>query len=184
MNVAIQVEPPSKESSGVNVAVHVPVSVTAAPACPAREIAAAPFSAAIDCAAGAVSNTVTGWLPETLNCASPALANNSVNARTAISSRYRLFIAASLIGDYGPGQSGATGYPFDAGRHLRAVKRKRHLGIRRDRERAQYRDGCPLSVRNGYCLRAGVRIGDQDRHYAGCGRRQRGARSWHRLPCC
>src|SRR6266702_8003340 len=109
MNVAIQVEPPSKESSGVNVAVHVPVSVTAAPACPARETAAVPFRAVIDCAAGAVSSIVTGRLPETLNCASPAFANSSVNASAAISSRYRFFIAGSLIGDYGPGQSGATG---------------------------------------------------------------------------
>ena len=47
-NVDTQVEPPSKESSGVIVAVHVPVSVTAAPACPAKEIAAVPFSAVMD----------------------------------------------------------------------------------------------------------------------------------------
>jgi hypothetical protein len=53
-NVAAHVVPPSKEISGVTVAVHVPDNVTPAPPCPARAICAVPLSAVMDCDAGRI----------------------------------------------------------------------------------------------------------------------------------
>ena len=71
-NVATHVAPPSKESSGVRVAVQTPETVTPAPAWPVSATCAAPFSAVIDCEEGAVSGVETARLPETLSCASAA----------------------------------------------------------------------------------------------------------------
>src|SRR5437879_3215602 len=83
-NVDAHVVPPSKEISGVTVAVHVPDKVTPAPPCPARATCAAPLSAVMDCDAGAVSRVATGKSPEIFSCPMAAGAHSSAVRSAAV----------------------------------------------------------------------------------------------------